>query len=119
MGEDIGKKMSAEAKKNMKAYNKNKLAANKVFAGILAVNKLSEAQALLFLPPDSKVAKSLADNRWRCQWAAVNRSRAWTLYGEVQSFARCAKYLWHHFTRLSGIECPFQFILDAPLDDGN
>ena len=44
--------------------------------------RLSEEEAAVYLPPDSKVSKSLADNRWRVSWVCFTISRSWAAYGE-------------------------------------
>ena len=81
--------------------------------GVVSSGKLAEDDALLFLPPAGKVAKSLNDNRWRVSWSAHSRSRSWVLYGELQAFAIAAKYIWEQFQKAGGFPCPFQFITDA------
>ena len=77
---------------------------------------LSEGDALLYLPPDSLVSKSKSDNRWRLQWAGFKRSRSWSLHGEVDALAIAAKFLWAQYTRLQGVERPWEFINVAESD---
>ena len=87
--------------------------AERSYPAIQEARALTVEQAQLFLPPTASVAKSVLDNRWRIKWCVYARSRSWTLYGELDAFARCAKYAWAEFTKTSGQECPFKFIRDA------
>ena len=115
--DDVAKKhCSGGAIKGFAAKLKvSKKSGDKILAAAVASRYLDEADALLFLPPDSKTQKSAKDNRWRCSWPTFKRSRTWTLYGDLDAFARCARYVWENFTRFNGLECPWKFINDMPL----
>lgn len=74
---------------------------------------MSEADAQFFLPPDATVKKSFSDNRWRVAWHVYRISRCWSLYGELEAFFMCAAYLWHSYTEVTEIACPFDFLKDV------
>ena len=82
----------------------------RLYPSVASASRLSEEDALAFLPPGSLVTKSVLDNRWRIRWASFSISRAWTLYGELEAFGICAIYLWDVFAKNGGFECPFEWI---------
>ena len=83
----------------------------RLYPKVEASGALSRHEALTFLPPGSTVHKSKLDNRWRAAWSKWSRSRCWTFYGEVEAFAKCARYLWEMYEKTGGEACPFAWIL--------
>ena len=75
--------------------------------------RLSEEEAAVYLPPDSKVTKSLADNRWRVSWVCYTISRSWAAYGEWLAFKKCAAYIWSEYTKITTTPCPWSFLADV------
>jgi hypothetical protein len=72
--------------------------------------KLGEADALLYLPVGSSATKCLYENRWKLKWSTYNRSRTWTMHGELSAFALCAGYLWEMHAKAGGDACPFEWV---------
>ena len=83
----------------------------RLYPTIVRAQKLSEEEALLFLPPHSHVKKRSIDNRWELKWSCNKRTRTWSRYGEVEAFALCAGYLWDCFHEAGGQKCPHEWIL--------
>ena len=109
---NLGVHKHKPSKSTTSAYKKQFSEARKRLAAIRECGKVSEEDALLFLPKDASAKKSIAENRWRIKWATYEMSRSWVLYGEVDSFAKCAKHVWSKFALPAngGFECSFELI---------
>ena len=82
----------------------------RAYGPAIEANILSEKDATAIMPPDGSVKKSPVDNRWRVAWSVYTISRSWSMYGEVHAFFICAAFCWHHYTLVTGIECPHEFL---------
>ena len=101
-----------------KALTKGKVSeGTRLYPMLKQAGKLTEADALSLLPPGSSVTKTNLDNRWKVVWRAFHRSRSWTLYGEVEAFMLCAKYIWTEYSKATTHACPFPFVNEVK-DDG-
>ena len=86
-------------------------AGTRLYPKVAAANELSDVDALSFLPPGSTARKSSQDNRWVLKWSCHQRTRTWTMYGELEAFSLCAVYLWEKYAESGGQKCPHEWIL--------
>ncbi|CAE7843317.1 unnamed protein product, partial [Symbiodinium necroappetens] len=82
----------------------------RLYPAVVRAQKLSESEALSFLPPGSTAKKRSIDNRWDLKWSCNKRTRTWTRHGELEAFALCAGFLWACFHEAGGQACPHDWI---------